>query len=293
MTHLIAQILVDGFVISAIYALGAAGFTIIFGVSGVLNLAHGAHLVIAATVAWLALTQWGWGLVGSSLAGIVAALISSYLLFGGVIRPIERSRRIPPEEKEIFTLTATLLVGIIAQGLLSYFFGSNPITTSPLVNGVTEIIGVRVPTNELIIGAVAWVVLALLWLFVHQTRLGKALLAASMSPRGLALIGVELNQVHFIVWGLYGLLTGLSGVLLASFLGASADDIPGLTALAFTIVVLGGLGNILGSLGAAYIIGILGTATAYLVSSSITELPALFLLIAILLVRPQGLFGRQ
>lgn len=293
MAHLIAQILVDGFVISAIYALGAAGFTIIFGVSGVLNLAHGAHLVIAAIAAWFVLTHLGLGLYGSSLVGIATAVAFSYLLFWLIIRPLQRSRRIPDEEKEIFILTATLLVGIVVQGVLGYLFGSNPVTTDPLAKGVATLMGVRVPVNELIIGAIAWVILGLLWLFINKTRLGKALLAASMSPRGLALIGIELKHVHWLVWGLYGLLTGVSGVLLASFLGASPDAVPSLTALAFTIVVLGGLGNIPGSLGAAYIIGYIGTATAYLVSSSITELPALCLLIAILFVRPQGLFGRR
>jgi branched-chain amino acid transport system permease protein len=291
--HLIAEIIVGGFVISAVYALGAAGFTLIFGVSGVLNLAHGVHLVIAAMVAWLALTHFGLGLYASAVAGIAAALASSWLLFAGVVRPIEVSRRIPPEEKEIFILTATLLVGIIIQGILDYFLGSNPVTTPPLVNGVVQVLGVGVPINELLIGGIAWLILVLLWLFINYTRMGKALSAASMSPRGLALIGVELTRVNLVVWSLYGLLTGISGVLLASFLGASSTTAPTFTALAFTIVVLGGLGNVPGSLAGSYIVGYLGTITAYLVSSAVTKLPALCLLIVILLVRPQGLFGRR
>lgn len=293
MGQLIAEIVINGVVISAIYALGAIGFTIIFGVSGVLNLAHGAHLIIAAVVAWFTIQSFGFSLWTGGLVGILAALISCYTLFFAVVRPIERSRRIPGEEKEVFVLTATLLAGVIVQGVVGYFFGSNPVTTPPLVNGVVHPFGVSTSINELLIGLIAWIIIGLVWLFINKTRIGKALLAASMNPDGLGLIGVELALVHLVVWGLYGLLTGISGVLLASFLGASPDAVPTLTALAFTIVILGGLGSVLGSLAAAYIIGFIGTLTAYLVSPSITELPALFLLVFVLLLRPQGLFGRR
>ena len=293
MAHLAAEIIINGIVISAIYALGAVGFTLIFGVSGVLNLAHGAHLVIAAFVAWFTIQSLGFDLWSGSLAGIAASIASAYILYFAVVRPIERSRRIPDEEKEVFILTATLLTGIIVQGVFGYLFGSNPVTTPALATGVVHPFGVTTSINELLIGLIAWLIIGMVWFFINRTRLGKALLAASMTPAALGLIGVELMFVNLVVWGLYGLLTGISGVLLASFLGASPDAIPTMTALAFTIVILGGLGNVLGSLVAAYIIGFIGTLTAYLISSSITELPALFLLVVVLLLRPQGLFGRR
>ncbi len=105
-------------------------------------------------------------------------------------------------------------------------------------------------------------------------------------------MGIELKKVYIILWGIYGLLTGVSGVLLASFLGASASSAPDLTGLAFSIVVLGGLGSITGSIFASYIIGYLGTITAYLISPSYTTMPAFFVLILILLIKPRGLFGR-
>lgn len=293
MAHLAAEIIINGIVISAIYALGAVGFTLIFGVSGVLNLAHGAHLVIAAFVAWFTIQSLGFDLWSSSLVGIAAAVASAYILYFAAVRPIERSQRIPDEEKEVFILTATLLTGIIVQGVFGYLFGSSPVTTPVLVTGTVHPLGVNTSINELLIGLIAWIIIGMVWFFINKTRLGKALLAASMTPDALGLIGVELMLVNLVVWGLYGLLTGISGVLLASFLGASPDAVTTMTALAFTIVILGGLGNVLGSLVAAYIIGFIGTLTTYLVSSSITELPALFLLVVVLLLRPQGLFGRR
>lgn len=292
MLHMALQILVDGFAISAIYALGAVGFTIIFGVSGVLNLCHGAVMVVGAIVAWYMATHLGVGVYLGSLIGIAASVVVSYLLFWLVIRPIERSRRIPGEEKEIFILTTTLLVGIIIQGVLNYIFGSNPVATPPISSGVQHFFGVTVTNNELIIDLIAWAVLVGMWLFINRTRFGKALLAASMSKMGLALMGYEIRRVNNILWGLYGVLAGFAGVLLASFLGANAEIAASLTASAFAIVVLGGLGSVPGSLVAAYIIGYVDTATAYVVSPAFTELPGLLILVLILYVRPQGLFGR-
>ncbi|HVC10817.1 MAG TPA: branched-chain amino acid ABC transporter permease [Burkholderiales bacterium] len=287
------EILVDGFVISALYSLGAAGFTIIFGVSGVLNLAHGGIMVIAAMVAWLVAGRLGLGPYWGALGGVGAALVTAYVTYFAVVRPIARSRRIPEVEKEIFVLTATLLWGIMIQEALAYVFTSNPVAVPRLVDGITRVLGVSTPTNELVIGVAAWLVIGLLWLFVTRTRLGKAVLAASINPRGLALLGFDLERIQWFVWGVYGLLAGIAGVLVGTFLGASSGEIGGLTASAFSIVVLGGLGSVPGSLVAAYIIGFVETVTAYLVSPSLRNLPALIILVLILYVRPQGLFGRR
>ncbi len=293
MLHLLTEILADGLVIGAIYALGAAGFTIIFGVSGVLNLAHGSIMVIAALVAWYCAVHLHLGIYLGGLIGIIAAIVSTYLLYWLVIRPIDRSRRITSAEREVFVLTATLLVGLILQGVLDFAFGSSPVTTPTLVSGVLRIGGTTVPYSQILIGVIAWVVIGALWYFVTRTRIGKAMLAASMSTTGLRIVGYDINKVYNLVWGLYGLLAGVAGVLLASFTGANAEIAVGLTVNAFIVVVLGGLGNVAGSLAAAYIIGFLGTLTAYLINPSIRMIPALVLLVLILYFRPQGLFGRH
>jgi len=291
--NLLIEIIVDAFVVGAIYALGAAGFTIIFGVSGVLNLAHGSIMVAGALVAWYCAVHLGIGIYLGALVGVAASVVTTYLLYWLVITPLNRTRSVDEEERPVFILTATLLVAILMQGVLNYLFGSSPVSTPTLVTGVFHIGQVTVPYSQLLIGIIAWLVIGALWLFIHHTRLGKATLAASMSPTGLAIVGYDIGRIHTMVWGLYGLLAGIAGVLLASFLGASAEIAVGLTANAFIIVVLGGLGNVAGSLASAYIVGTLGTLTAYLLSPSIRELPALLLLVLILYVRPQGLFGRH
>jgi branched-chain amino acid transport system permease protein len=285
------QILIDGFAISALYGLGAVGFTLIFGVSGVLNLSHGAIMVTAATVAW-ALAERA-GAYGGALGGLASAFLLSFVTYFAVVRPIQRSRSIPSEETEIFVLTGTLLWGIMIQVVIAYLTTTSPHTVRPLISGVTAIGGVRTPTNEILTAVLCWAAIGALTVLIERTRAGKALLAASINPRGLTLLGFELERVHLLVWAIYGLLVGIAGVLLGAFLGASSDNVGTLTASAFSIVVLGGLGSVPGSLLAAYCIGYLETVTAYLVSPSLRNVPALILLVAVVWVRPQGFLGRR
>jgi branched-chain amino acid transport system permease protein len=287
------QILIDGFTISSLYALGAIGFTLIFGVSGVLNLSHGAIMVVAALVGWYAAGDLGLGTYFGSVAGVASAVALAYLTYFIVVRPIQRSRTISKEETEIFVLTGTLLWGIMIQVGMAYLFSDNPVTMRPLIAGVTDILGVRTPSNEMLIALVCWLAIALLWLFVNRTGAGKALLAASINPRGLTLLGYELSHIYWLVWGIYGVLAGIAGVLLASFLGVSTGNAGQLTASAFSIVVLGGLGSVSGSLIAAYVVGYLETATAYLIAPTLRPIPALILLVMVVYARPQGLLGRR
>ena len=290
---LILQILIDGFAVSALYALGAMGFTLIFGVSGVLNLSHGAIMVLAAVAAWAAASVLHTDTYTGALIGVMAALVAAFATYFAVVQPIQRSKRIAGEEKEIFVLTGTLLWGIMIQELIAYFFTNNAKTVLPIVEGVVDIFGVRTPKNEIFTAIVCWVVIGALWLLVNRTRTGKAVLAASMNPRGVTLLGLELNNIYLVVWAIYGVLAGIAGVLLGMFLGVSSYSVGPLTASAFSIVVLGGLGSVSGSLIAAFVVGYLETLTAYLISPAYRTIPALLLLVIVMYIRPQGLLGRR
>src|SRR5258708_9237458 len=112
------QILIDGFAISALYALGATGFTLIFGVSGVLNLSHGAIMVLAAVAAWAAASVLHVNTYAGALIAVMAALIAAFATYFAVVQPIQKSTRIPNEEKEIFALTGTLLWATLLHDLL-------------------------------------------------------------------------------------------------------------------------------------------------------------------------------
>jgi branched-chain amino acid transport system permease protein len=118
-------------------------------------------------------------------------------------------------------------------------------------------------------------------------------MAASMSPRGVTLLGIELSRIYVVVWAIYGVLAGIAGVLLGMFLGVSSYSAGPLTGSAFSIVVLGGLGSVSGSLIAAYVVGYIETVTAYLISPAYRFIPALLLLVVVMYVRPHGLLGRR
>ena len=154
-------------------------------------------------------------------------------------------------------------------------------------------LGVRTPKNEIFTALVCCLVIGLLWLLVNRTRTGKAVLAASMNPRGVTLLGLELTNIYVVVWAIYGILAGIAGVLLGMFLGVSSYSVGPLTASAFSIVVLGGLGSVSGSLIAAFVVGYLETLTAYLISPAYRTIPALLLLVIVMYIRPQGLLGRR
>ncbi len=205
-----------------------------------------------------------------------------------MVRPLQRSRAIPKDEEEIFILTGTLLWGIMIQVGMDYLFSDNPVTLKPLLPGVMPIFGVRTPRNEVLIAVLCWLVIGALYLLVNRTRIGKQLLAASINPRGLTLLGFELSRIYIIVWTIYGLLAGLAGVLLASFFGVSSANAGALTASAFTIVILGGLGSVPGSLVAAYVVGYAETLTAYLIAPTLRPIPALLILVAGAVRAPAG-----
>ncbi len=287
------QILIDGFAISSLYGVAAIGFTLMFGVCGVLNLAHGGIMVIAGLIGWWAAVNHGAGPYGGAVIGILAGLIASYVTYFAVVRPLQKSRAIPPEEQEIFILTGTLLWGIMIQIGLDYLFTNNPVTMQALIPGVMHIFGVRTPRNEGLIAVVCWAAIGALYLLVNKTPVGKQLLAASINPRGLTLLGFELSRIYLIVWTIYGLLAGLAGVLLATFFGVSSANAGSLTASAFTIVILGGLGSVPGSLIAAYVVGYAETITAYLIAPTLRPIPALLILVIALYIRPQGILGRR
>src|SRR6204780_5487755 len=203
------QILIDGFAISSLYALGATGFALIFGVSGVLNLSHGALMVAAVVAAWAAGNDLHAGPYAGAMIGVAVGFAVTLLTYFVIVSPLQRTRKIREEEKEIFILTATLSWGIMIQELIAYLYTNNAKTVGPIVAGVGSV--VSAPANELFTAVVCWLAIGLLWLLVNRTRAGKVLLAASMNPRGVTLLGVELSQVYTAIWAIYGILPGIAG----------------------------------------------------------------------------------
>ena len=282
--------LVNAVIISALYAVVAIGFTLIFGVGGVLNLAHGANITVGAFGAFLIIQSFGVGIYPALVGGVVAAALFSAVLYLGMIRYVE--------DEPIMVMILTLVSAVAIEQLVLNTLGGQPKILPTLAPGnIPLAAGVRVQTNMVIVFVLSWLVIGALFAFVNYTKTGKALLATSMSRKGAALVGIESSRINLGTWMLAGGLAGLAGVFLGSYLGATWNMGQSPLVLSFSIVVLGGIGSIRGSVVGAYLIGFLEVfATSYLSSyfnATLEGLAPLVVLILVLLVKPEGLFGRE
>jgi branched-chain amino acid transport system permease protein len=270
--------------ISALYALVALGFTLIFGVGGVLNLAHGALITVGAVAAYQAFRVMGLPLPVGVVVGILVAGAVSGVLYLGVVRFIQG--------QTVKVILSTVIIGFLARHVVRIIFGTGTLTLPQLFPGSTGILGESVQNNMVFVFVSSWVLILALFALVNYTRLGKAILATSMSDRGAALVGIDATRINTYTWVLAGMFAGFAGVLLTSFRSGGWRMGLDPMVLSFAIVVLGGLGSIRGSVLGAYIIGTVETITVSVVDTRLTGVVPLLILIAVLAVRPQGLFGR-
>ncbi|MEF8778251.1 MAG: branched-chain amino acid ABC transporter permease, partial [Natronomonas sp.] len=172
-------------------------------------------------------------------------------------------------------------------------FSNEPAVLEPIVSGATVFLGNRIRYNQVFGFFVSWGALLAVWYYVTRTQRGRATLALSMSERGAKFTGVNIGRVKAETWLLAGGLAGLGGV----FLGATTQTSPTMwlnpLVIAFIIVVVGGLGSIKGSIIGAYLIGYLETVAVELGGPQFRSITALIVLVIIMLVRPEGLFGRE
>jgi branched-chain amino acid transport system permease protein len=280
----ISNIIINGLVISSLYALIAIGFTMIFGVGGTINLAHGASITVGAFGAYY-ITNAGFGVWAGLLGAVVVSALFSVLLYKLF------AERHPGEIVAVMILT--LLASIAVEEIVRIFEGSQPRAIPALVSGTTDIAGSSIQTNLLVVFVLSWILLGGLFAFVNYTDTGKAILATSMSPRGATLVGIESSRINLYTWIIAGVFAGLAGLFLGSYQTANWAMGRNPLVLSFSIVVLGGLGSIRGSLIAAYVIGFLEVITTSVIDPRLTGLAGLVILVAVLLARPEGLFGRE
>lgn len=276
---------VNAVMISALYALVAIGFTLIFGVGGVLNLAHGANITIGAFTAYYVTSALGFGIwVGAAAALVVAGLFSA-VLYAGLIRWVQ--------DEPIMVMILTLVASIAIEQYFLVTQGSQPKAIASLLPGQLSVGGVTVQLNMVLAFVLSWLLIGALFVAIRYTRTGKAILATSMSTKGAALVGIESERMYLYTWLLAGVLAGVAGVFFGSFRTASWAMGRGPLILSFSIVVLGGIGSIRGSVVGAYLIGFLEVFTVSYVDSSLSGLASLVVLVGVLLVKPEGLFGRE
>jgi branched-chain amino acid transport system permease protein len=279
------EILIVGAVSSAIYAMLAVGFTLIFGVARVLNLAHGSFYALGAYGAYFFTSHLKLPLLPAALLAI--ALVAGF----GIV--VERVLIRPMRKSQLAVLMITLAVALVIEQALFLTFGSEYRNVPAFVDAKFTIAGVDVGGARLLALGVSAVLIAALWTFIQRTRLGSAILAISQDPIAAQYMGIPSDRIFSVVMGISAALAATAGVLAGPFLTVQPTMWLLPIVKAFAIVVVGGLGSIPGSILAALMLGYAETIVAYTISNAWTEIVSVLATLLMLVVRPAGIFGRR
>lgn len=278
------QVLIQGLLLSGLYALIAMGFTLIFSVGRVLNLAYGAYLMLGGyTYFWISQSLGMPKLVGLVAAGVLGAL------FG-----IAKYRAIVKVMKgdHVAVEISTLILAVVFQAAVVLVFGDSSKILLPIVPGVVQIGNVSVTFNIVTAAVASWVILIGLWLFVTRTHTGRAMQAVSMDLKGAAISGVNPDSMNQITWAISGMLGAVAGVFFASYTQLYPGMWVGPLIISVAVVIVGGIGSILGTLIVAHIIGFMEVISTTYIAAELRGVFTMALIILVLVLRPQGLFGR-
>ena len=279
------EILIVGAVSSAIYAMLAVGFTLIFGVARILNLAHGSFYALGAYGAYFFTTHLKLPLLPAALLAVALVALFGIVVERVLIRPMRKS--------QLAMLMITLAVALVIEQVLFLTFGSEYRNVPAFIDTKFTIGGVDVGGARLLALGVGVVLIAALWLFIQRTRLGSAILAISQDPVAAQYMGIPSDRIFAVVMGISAALAAAAGVLAGPFLTVQPTMWLLPIVKAFAIVVVGGLGSIPGSILAALMLGYAETIVAYMISSSWTEIVSVLATLLMLMFRPAGIFGRR
>jgi branched-chain amino acid transport system permease protein len=282
---LIIDIIMSGLISGSTFALLAIGFSLIFGVARILNLAHTAFYMLAAYCIYIVTQKMGlhplWGMLAAIVLGTLLGMISYKIL----INPIR--------EHEGAVLIATIALAMIFQEIMSLIFTSSFLSVPALIKGFFIILGVKVFFQQLLTFCAALLVMAGLWVFLMRTKTGLAIRSTAQDREVANLMGIDEARVAMVTMGL--------SVGLASFTGAIVVPLTVLEphmwgtplVMMMAVVVLGGLGSLKGSFIGAYILGFAEALVVFLapMGAFLKGSVALAIMILVLIIRPEGLFG--
>lgn len=280
-------VVLDGVAYGLQLSLLAVGLTLIYGLGGVLNLAHGQFAVVTAITAAL-LMDSGLPTLWAVLLGVLAGAVLALLLDASVMRPVYR---LQGESRVLLSLLITLGVAFLIDGLLIYnypFTALNLSVSGPAIN----LLGVPMRRGSLAASLLALVALALLIVFLRYTRRGKAIRSIIEDEEGAQLCGINPSRTRTAVFALSGGLAGLAAVGEGMTSSLSATDGLNLTILALIVTVVGGLGSVAGALLAGLLLGIVYSLATFYIGAYVTFIILLVTAMATILVRPSGLMGR-
>lgn len=286
MDSILLQAVVNGLLLGGVYAAYSAGFSLIFGVMGVVNLAHGELIMLGAFTSY-----WMFQLLG--IDPYIGAPVSAGTLFvlGYLIQKyiINRVIDLPHIMSYILTFGIHLVIANTAIKLWTHDFRS--ITTS-YSGANAAILGLNIPYSRLATFFLAVFVIAFLWFFMNRSETGRAIRATAMDKDVARLMGVNIREVYAITFGIGAAVTGLAGAAISPFVIIFPEMGLQYTIVAFCVVVLGGMGYMPGALWGGLVLGVIQSLAAAYLSAGISVAATFLILFLMLVFRPAGIVGK-
>jgi branched-chain amino acid transport system permease protein len=283
------EIIIGGVITGGLYALIAIGFNLQYGVARIFNLAYGEFLMAAAFAAFWMLTLVSIDPIAGMLLSVPVCFAANWLVYRLLMLPLVRRAR-TRDDLEGETILATF-------GLLFVLKGAAQLAFSPdnrfynYLNTPVRILGFTFAANRVLAFAVACAFGLAIWLFLTRTRHGTALRALAIEPAGARLVGVDATAMSALSFAAGGALVAVAGTLVSTFLTFNPAIGVEFTMKALVVVMMGGIGNMAGSLVAGLLLGVAEALCSYFIDSGLTLAVAYLLFLIVLLVRPRGLFG--
>ena len=280
----ISQAVVTGILLGGIYGLVAMGLTLIFGVLDIVNFAHGAFLAVALYISVVMVNTLGVHpfaalLVAVPVMFLLGAAVQRFVLAGAIGRPLENQ------------LLITLGLALLIDNLLLLFFGPNPQSVKLPGDTGVQLFGAVANVSRLLAFGVALVLAAALYVLLRRTRLGTAIRAVAANDAGAQLVGIDTRRIYMATFAIGTACAGAAGVLVAPLVTIEPTTGELFNIIAFVVVVLGGMGNVVGALVGGLLIGLTEQLGALLLPGQSPLLSIFVVFVLVLFLRPEGLFG--
>ncbi|NLT12847.1 MAG: branched-chain amino acid ABC transporter permease [Clostridiales bacterium] len=285
----VLNIIISGLIMGGIYALISMGLSLQYGVARILNVTHGEFIMMAAFLTWVMVSTAG---INPLLALVICCPVTflvGYLLHITIFRWLKKFSIVTAVFESNAMLVCFGLMFIMSNAAMQ-IWGSNNRGYQFLQTSV-DFAGTAIAANRLLVLAVALAVSVLFYIFLARSRMGKSIRAASQDAAAAGMLGVKINRVMAICFGIGALLAGIAGTLLSIIQQIYTNMGMQYTAIALIVVVLGGMGSIPGSMIGGFILGMVGSIVSYL-DPSLAMVAFYVIILALLLVRPKGLLGR-
>ncbi len=278
---------INGITQGSLYALVAIGFVIIFGTMNLVTFAHGEVYMVAAFVGYFALTVYHLPWPVALLAGMVAGALMGVFVERVAFRPMRSAGHMPP-------LLITIGLSIILKDLAMILFGAENRAVPSIYAQTFQVAGIPVSVLQVVILALGGALVAALRLLLHGTKIGRAMRATAQDHEAAYAMGVNVNRVFAVAFALASALGGAAGVLVGMYYNTVYATMGGSAGLkGFAACIFGGLTSIPGAILGGLIIGVVENLTVQFIASGYRDVVAFAVMVAVLILRPEGLLGRK